>query len=126
MRNKLIKNRLKLKELVYQNEADIRRHLEKIHLAELEDAQSEHQTTQETIRAGDRAESRMVRWTRPGQSWLSLLGALAYIFMTKQPDVTIAGLLLTLPWAYAGLREVGKGYRAHADVKIAQTVKVPK
>jgi len=76
---------------------------------ELEDEQAQHRTTQETIQAGDRAEDVFVRRTRPGQSWISLFAALAYVFVVEVPDVMILGALLTLPWAYAGLRQIGKG-----------------
>ncbi|WP_375581751.1 hypothetical protein ABWH88_02025 [Marinobacter adhaerens] len=100
---------VKLKELAYRNEDSIRRHIEEMERLKLEDAQARHRTTQETIRAGDVAEDSFVRRTRPGQSWVSLFAALAYVFVNDQPDVMILGALLTLPWAYAGLRQVGKG-----------------
>jgi hypothetical protein len=78
------------------------------------DRQAEHRETQETVRAGDRAEDAFVRRTRPGQSWVSLFAALAYVFASTEIDPTILGLLLTLPWAYAGLRQIGKGVDAMA------------
>jgi len=99
---------VKLKELYYANEASVRAHIESMHLAELKDDQAAHNETQKTIRAGDKAEDRFVRWTRPGQSWCSLLFAFIYIGDGGR-DATILGLLLTLPWAYAGLRQLGKG-----------------
>jgi hypothetical protein len=99
---------VRLKELYYQNEDAVRKHVEAIHLAKLQDAQAEHRETQETVRAGDKAEDRFVRWTRPGQSWCSLMFAFIYIGDGGR-DPTIIGLLLTLPWAYAGLRQIGKG-----------------
>lgn len=100
---------VKLKELAYQNDASIRQHIENMKRLELEDAQKQHHETQETIRAGDRAEDAFVRRTRPGQSWVSLFAAIAYVFVNESPDVYILGALLTLPWAYAGLRQIGKG-----------------
>lgn len=100
---------VKLKELALQDEENIRNHIRDMHRLELEDAQAQHHETQETIRGGDRAHDRFVRWTRPGQSWLSLAAGIAYVFMVDSPDAMIAGLLFTLPWAYAGLRQVGKG-----------------
>lgn len=106
----------KLKELYYQNEEQVRQHLENMHKLELEDAQAEQHETQETIRAGDKADDRLVRWTRPLQSWLSLAAALLYVFNDGK-DPTIIGLLLTLPWAYAGLREFGKNFQAWSAVK---------
>jgi hypothetical protein len=100
---------IKLKELAYRNEESIRRHIEEMERLKLEDAQAKHRITQETVRAGDQAEDAFVRRTRPGQSWVSLFAALAYVFVNDQPDVMILGALLTLPWAYAGLRQFGKG-----------------
>lgn len=100
---------VKLKELAYRNEDSIRRHIEEMERLKLEDAQAKHRTTQETIRAGDNAEDPFVRRTRPGQSWVSLFAALGYVFVNEEPDIYVLGALLTLPWAYAGLRQVGKG-----------------
>ncbi|MCB1699707.1 MAG: hypothetical protein KDI14_02555 [Halioglobus sp.] len=100
---------VRLKELAYENEASIRKHLEDMTRLQLEDVQREHHETQETIRSGDNAEDKLVRRTRPLQSWLSLLAAIIYVFTVKNVDVTVLGLLLALPWAYAGLRQVGKG-----------------
>lgn len=100
---------IRLKELAVQEEAAIRAHVQAMTEAQMRDAQAEHEQTQETIRSGDNAEDVVVRRTRPLQSWLSLIGALAYVFLTDAHDVTILGLLLTLPWAYAGLRQIGKG-----------------
>lgn len=100
---------VKLKELANANEADVRRHLEAMHLAELQDAQAEQETTAKVTISGDNSQDVVVRRTRPLQSWLSLVGALVYAFTKESPDVTILGLLLTLPWAYAGLRQIGKG-----------------
>jgi hypothetical protein len=94
---------IRLKELYYQNEEQVRQHIENMHRIELEDAQAEQHETQETIRAGDKAEDRLVRWTRPLQSWFSLMAASLYVFNDGK-DATMLGLLLALPWAYAGLR----------------------
>lgn len=100
---------VKLKELAIQDEANIREHIRLMEELKLKDAQASHEQTQTTIRAGDVAEDPFIRRTRPGQSWVSLFAALLYVFVTDKPDVTILGLLLTLPWAYAGLRQIGKG-----------------
>lgn len=99
---------IRLRELAVQDEQNIREHIRAMAEIEAKDAQAEHHETQETIRAGDRAEDRFVRWTRPGQSWLSLGAAITYVFMKASPDFDILALLLTLPLAYAGLREFGK------------------
>lgn len=104
---------IKLKELAFQNEASIREHIRAMAEMQLLDAQAEQAETQKTIRSGDNAEDVVVRRTRPLQSWLSLIGALAYVavcvYKNETPDMTVLGLLLTLPWAYAGLRQIGKG-----------------
>lgn len=100
---------LKLKELAVQNDASIREHIRAMEELRLKDLQAEHHETQETIRAGDRAEDRLVRWTRPLQSWASLLAAIGYGLGAKSPSLELLALLLALPWAYAGLRQIGKG-----------------
>ena len=108
---------VRLKELAYENEQSIRAHIEAMTRAELEDRQAEHHETQETIRAGDKAEDRFVRWTRPGQSWVSLSAALMYAF-SDSPSGEILLMLLCLPWAYAGLRQIGKGIDSVSSARI--------
>ena len=103
---------VRLKEIAAQNEAEIRNHARDMHQMELEDEQASHAQTQRTVRAGDRAEDPFVRRTRPAQSWLSLSAAITYVFVIEAPDFTILGLLLALPFAYAGLRQIGKGIDA--------------
>ncbi len=100
---------LRLRELALQDEASIREHIRAMEEMRLKDLQAEHRETQETVRAGDRAEDRFVRWTRPGQSWLSLIVALGYAVNAKAPSLELVAILLALPWAYAGLRQIGKG-----------------
>jgi hypothetical protein len=108
---------VRLKELANENEASIRNHIEEMTKAELQDRQHEHSTTQETIRAGDNAEDKLVRWTRPGMSWASLFAAIYYALGTTDPSMEILFLLLTPPWTYLGLREVGKGIRSFTREK---------
>jgi len=112
---------IKLRELALQEQDSIREHLRAMTELELKDKQAEHEQTQLTIRGGDQAEDIVVRRTRPFQSWLSLAAALVYAFAAqyqgKVPDITVLGLLLTLPWAYAGLRQIGKGIDAFKPVK---------
>lgn len=108
---------VRLKELAVQDEANIRAHIEAMTRLELEDAQAEHHETQETIRAGDKAEDRFVRWTRPGQSWVSLVAALIYGLNSATPSPEILLIMLALPLAYAGLRQVGKGFDSVAATK---------
>ena len=109
---------LKLKELYYRNEESVRQHLEEMTKLEMEDEQAQHRETQKTIRAGDKAEDMFVRRTRPAQSWISLIAALFYALYNESPDVMILGALLTLPWAYAGLRQVGKGIDSFTSKKL--------
>lgn len=111
---------LKLRELVNQNEASIREHVRAMTELELTDKQAEHHETQETIRAGDKAEDRFVRWTRPGQSWASLGAAFLYVYAKEAPNVEILLLLLALPWAYAGLRQIGHWAENVSAVKAAK------
>ena len=108
---------VRLKELAVQDEANIRAHIEAMTRLSLEDAQAEHHETQETIRAGDRADDRFVRWTRPGQSWVSLVAALIYGLNSATPSPEILLIMLALPLAYAGLRQVGKGFDSAAAMK---------
>ena len=107
---------VKLRELANTEEASIREHIREMNRIALEDKQAEHHETQETIRSGDKAQDRLVRWTRPLQSWASLSIAAVYSFISVKygegPDMMILGAWLTLPWAYAGLRQVGKGIDA--------------
>lgn len=100
---------VRLRELAMQDAENIRAHIRAMEEIRLKDVQAEHQQTQETVRAGDSAEDLFVRRTRPAQSWVSLLAALAYVFITDSPSVEILLLLLALPWTYAGLRQIGKG-----------------
>lgn len=106
----------RLRELAVRDRDNIRRHVEAMAEMELSDHQASHATTQQTIREGDRAEDGFVRRTRPGQSWASLIAAIAYVFHTPEARLEIVIALLTLPWAYAGLRQVGKGVDAVAGV----------
>ena len=100
---------VRLKELALQEEQNIREHLRAMTQLELEDKQAEHHETQETIRNGDRSESAVTRFHRPGYGWVGLLAGVAYVFLTPQPDTAILITLLTLPFTYMGVREVGKG-----------------
>jgi hypothetical protein len=107
-----------------QEEASIREHIRALTEQQLKDAQAEHEQTQQTVRAGDSAEDAFVRRTRPGQSWLSLVAALVYVgyctILPREIDSVVLSLLLTLPWAYAGLRQVGKGMETMAAARAAR------
>ncbi len=108
---------VRIKELAQQEEQSIRQHVESMARLEMENQQAEHHETQETIRAGDKAEDRFVRWTRPAQSWMSLAAALYYALFAVIPAESVLLLLLTLPWAYAGLRQIGKGVDSFVALK---------
>lgn len=110
---------LKLKQLYYDNEENVRSHLEEMTRLKMEDDQKAHETTQSTIQAGDKAEDKVVRWTRPGQSWLSLLAAIFYVFSKETVDVAVLGIFLALPFSYAGLRQIGKGIDSTSLAKVA-------
>jgi hypothetical protein len=115
---------VRLRELSVQEEASIREHIRAMTAAQMADAQAEQHETQATIRSGDNADDVFVRRTRPGQSWVSLIAALVYIgYCTgadKTIDATIVTLLLTLPWAYAGLRQIGKGFDSFTAARAAK------
>ena len=108
----------KLKELYYQNENGIRKHHEYMLTIKLEDEQYAHSETQKTVRAGDVADDRFVRWTRPGQSWLSLSFAMTYVSIVDAPDIQIVIAFLALPYSYAGLRQLGKGIDSFTGGKL--------
>lgn len=103
---------IKLKELAIKEEDSIREHIRAMKQMELEDDQAEHEQTQMTIRSGDNASDKFVRWTRPGQSWCSLFAAFAYVGHAEKIDIMVLSALLGLPFAYAGLRQIGKGFDA--------------
>ena len=107
---------LKLKQLALEEEVSIRNHIRQMQELKLKDEAARHHETQETIRAGDKAEDPFVRRTRPAMAWASLCAGLVYVFIMDAPDLYILGALLTLPWAYAGLRQVGKGIDAVTKV----------
>lgn len=105
--------KVKLKELYYKNEDAVRNHIETMERLRLEDEQSEHTQTQETIRSGDNATDKYVRRTRPQmakQSWTATIayciGCFGVDAITSNDifNVYIAVFLSTPAWAYLGLR----------------------
>ena len=108
-----------LQKLADDEKDSIRKHLETMTSMQLQDAQKEQEQTQLTIRNGDNSEYPFVRYTRPGQSWLSLFAAIYYALHAPSVNVTVLGALLTLPFAYAGLRQIGKGVTAFTQMKAA-------
>lgn len=106
---------VRLKELYFQNEADVRRHIETMERLKLEDAQNEHQETQKTIRGGDQATDEYVRRTRPRMARQSWNATVAYclgcwLFSAFYPtdadifNVYLAGFLSAPAWGYLGFR----------------------
>ena len=95
---------IRLKELAYQNEADIRAHIKAMAQIELETFAE----GQKTIRSGDNAQDRLIRLVRPLHSTVSLCAGIWYVNATTSPDLAILGAFLSLPAAYFGLREIGK------------------
>ena len=100
---------LRLKELYYKNEESVRRHIET--MAELE--VRSHETTQETIQAGDNATDQYVRRTRPTmakQSWTATIAYCIGCFGVQAIagedlfNVYVAGILSAPAWTYLGMR----------------------
>lgn len=115
---------VKLRELAVQDDANIREHIRAMTELELKDRQAEQSETQVTIRAGDTAADPFVRRTRPAQSWASLFAAIFYVFWSDAPSEMVLGMLLALPFAYAGLRQFGKWADAKASVEAVRVAKV--
>lgn len=112
---------IELKKLAYADAANIRQHtseMARIELereaAELKDQQAQHEQQQATIRAGDRAEDKFVRWTRPLMAWTGLLSGLTYVLAKAEPSDAILAMLFAAPWAYMGLRTKDKITAARA------------
>jgi hypothetical protein len=111
---------LTLKKLYYENEENVRSHLEEMTRLQLEDDQKAHETTQNTIQRGDSSADWFVRRTRPAQSWCSLIAAFVYVFTATGVDFAILSILLALPFSYAGLRQAGKAVDSISAMKVAR------
>lgn len=98
---------VRLEEIAAAREAEVNRHLESVMALELQDKQRSHSETQQTIRNGDNAEG-VVKYVRPFHATASLIAGICYAFITDTPDLLILSAFLTLPFTYAGLREIGK------------------
>lgn len=108
---------LKLKELYYENEKEVRDHLQTMTRLRLEDQQHEHQQTQETIRAGDASLDKKIRLVRPTmakQSWVATICYCVGCFGVQAIEnndifnVTVCLMLSSPAWAYLGLRTSDK------------------
>ena len=86
---------------------EIDKHIEVMALAQFKDDQKSHEQTQLTIRNGENADG-AIKWVRPAHATVSLIAAIAYVFINNTIDWTILGALLALTTSYAGLREFGK------------------
>ncbi|MEI8607834.1 hypothetical protein P4S70_01335 [Enterovibrio sp. Hal110] len=84
---------------------------------QLNDKQAEHSETQTTIRAGDTAEDKYVRHTRPKGARLSLYACIAYIFAFDAlaafdkgdgANMEFAGILIAPFLTYMGWRTMDK------------------
>lgn len=96
-----------LQELAYKEQDSIRKHLEEMTRLDLEDKQKSHEQTQMTIRNGDSQESK-IRWVRPIYAGIALIASIVYAFYKDSPNEFVFATLISLPFAYFGLREVGK------------------
>lgn len=108
---------VRLKELYFQNEADVRRHIETMERLKREDDQHQHQQTQETIRAGDASLDEYVRKTRPKMARESWYATMIYCLVCLLVEayngadlfnIYVAGILSAPAWAYLGLRTTDK------------------
>ena len=117
---------IKLKELALEENKSIRLHVEVMERLKLEDAQSEHNQTQQTIRNGDNSideKIRMVRPTMAKQSWISTICyclACFGIHAINGHDIfsSYIAMMLSAPaWAYLGLRTGDKITAAIAAAK---------
>ena len=99
---------VKLKELYYKNEDSIRKHIETIHLAELEDAQKEHETTANVIVEGQKAsQGWFERNSRPLMAWFSMLFS-GYYVAQGAADFALLGIVIAPCFAWMGLRTIDK------------------
>jgi hypothetical protein len=98
----------RLRKMANDNEASIRSHLLEMERIRLQDAQLEQKETQETIRAGDRAQDIFVRSTRPGLAWSGFFAAFAYIIVMDNPNEFFFQFLIGFPYVYMGARGYDK------------------
>lgn len=115
---------LRLKELYYQNETEVRNHLKDMTELEYANDQQMHTETQTTIRAGDVALDQEIRRTRPTMAKQSWTATVAYsigsfgvraITAVDLFEIEIAMILSAPAWAYLGLRTTDKIATAWKD-----------
>ena len=105
----------RLRKMANDNEASIRSHLLEMERIQLQDKQLEQKETQDTIRAGDKADDIFVRSTRPGMAWMGLLGSIAYVTLFPTPNDWVFNGLMMLPYSYMGFRAFDKYMKYKAD-----------
>ena len=99
---------VKLKELYYKNEDSIRKHIETIHLAELEDRQKEHETTAKVIVEGQKvATGWFEKTSRPMMAWASMIFS-GYYVIQGNADFAMLGIVIAPCFAWMGLRSIDK------------------
>lgn len=109
---------IRLKELVFQNEENIRQHLRATEEARLKDLQAEHREQQDTIRSGDNSQDEYVRHTRPMMARWSFYVTAFYVLASEGyraydsafggARVDVAAMLASPAWAYLGFRTADK------------------
>lgn len=104
---------IKLKELSYKNEESIRKHIEAMTLAEIEDKQKEHETTSKVIIEGQKnAESGFEKNSRPAMGWVSLIATIIYCFYGLHKGENLSELAIVVLsggyFAWMGLRTLDK------------------
>ena len=119
---------LELKRLAYADAANIRLHTQEMakleferEAAELADQQHQHEQQQITIRSGDQAKDKFVRWTRPGQAWFFSFVSVAWAFVTRcDTDLELYVLMVftSYPAAYAGFRTADKAGNLIGQAKV--------
>ncbi|MEJ6520629.1 hypothetical protein PQI64_12805 [Shewanella bicestrii] len=96
----------------------------------LADKQAEQHETQETIRAGDKAEDPYIRTTRPLMARQSMWAVMLYCFLMEAlhafgfgvgVDISVAMLLSSPAWAYLGLRTLD-GFAPHPKSSGQKTI----
>jgi hypothetical protein len=98
---------VRLKELTFNNEADIRKHLTANAQMALDDKHNEHSQTQATVQNGDNAKGK-IKWVRPTHSTASLMFAMFYAATAATVEFDVLALFLALPFSYGGLRTIDK------------------
>lgn len=124
---------LELKKLAYADAANIRQHTQEMarqqferEAKQLADQQHQHEQQQRTIRAGDKAQDKFVRWTRPGQAWFFSFVSVAWAFVTRcdtDLELYVLMVFISYPAAYAGFRTADKMGDVVGSIRSARPAK---